>query len=219
MLCSHGVERSLLLLDFGLQDIGRVGLTNVGKLPCGLGGIGCDGVEVFVRLYLLLQGERGVEGAFDVSFDALLLRGETKLIGALLLAKGIAAQTELAAERDGLLNEAALLTAAVGTATNLIALVADHGIGQHAGLFCLACRLCDGGLGGPECGVVGAGECQQGIEGKGRAAGGLGENIRLGGGLEGSLSRWTRRRMASASRAWYRPSVAVQLPRRQRATR
>src|SRR6202012_2479134 len=126
----------------------------------GLGGIGCDGVEVFVRLYLLLQGERGVEGAFDVSFDALLLRGETKLIGALLLAKGIAAQTELAAERDGLLNEAALLAAAVGAAANLIALVADDGIGQHAGLLRLAGGLRDGGLRGAECGVVGSGEGQ-----------------------------------------------------------
>ena len=89
------VERGLLLLDFGLQNIGRIGLAYVGELACGFGGIGGDGAELFARVDLLLQSERGVEAAFNIGFDALLLRGECSFAGALLRAVDIAAQAEL----------------------------------------------------------------------------------------------------------------------------
>ena len=40
---SEGVERGLLLFDFGLQNVGRVGLSDVGELARGLSGIGRQG--------------------------------------------------------------------------------------------------------------------------------------------------------------------------------
>ncbi len=174
-LRGQGVERGLLLLDFGLQDIGRIGLADVGELACGFGGIGGDGAELFAGVDLLLKGERGVEAAFDVGFDALLLRGECSFSGVLLRAIDIAAQAELAAERNGLLEEGALLAAAIGAATDLVALVADDGIGQRSGLSRLTGALRDGCLRGTEGGVVGAGGCQQSVESERCAVGSFGQ--------------------------------------------
>ena len=70
---AEGVERGLLLFNFGLQDVGRVGLADIGELTRGLGGIRSRGGEMFARLHFLLEGERGVE-LLPVGFDALLLR-------------------------------------------------------------------------------------------------------------------------------------------------
>ena len=156
-LGAEGVERGLLLLDFGLQDIGRIGLADVGELARGFGGVGGNGAELLAGVDLLLKRERGVEAAFEIGFDALLLCGECEFAGSLLCTIDIAAQTELAAERDGLLDEAALLAAAIGAAADLVAFVADDGIGHRSGLLRLTGAFGDGGLRGAECGVVGVG--------------------------------------------------------------
>ena len=47
----------------------------------------------------------------------------------LLLLVDVAAQAELAAQHDGLRDEAALFSTTVGAAANLVAFVADSGIG------------------------------------------------------------------------------------------
>ena len=148
MLGSEGVERGLLLLDFGLQNIGRVGLTDVGELARGLGGVGGEGAELLASIDLLLKSERGVEGAFEIGFDALLLRGEGELTGALLCLIDIAATPQFAAERDGLLKEGALLAATVGAAADLIAFVADDEVGPEASLLGAAGAFGNGGLRG-----------------------------------------------------------------------
>ncbi len=157
----QGVERGLLLLDFRLQHVGRIGLADIGELARGLRSIGGDGAQLLARVDLLLQRERGVEAALNVGFDGLLLRGPREHIGALLLAINIAAQAELAAQRDGLLDEAALLTASVGAAANLIALIADHRIRKQTSLLRPPGALGDGGLRGAQRWIVDAGGCEQ----------------------------------------------------------
>ena len=118
-----------------------------------------------------------------LAFDALLLGGERECIGVLLLAIDIAAQAELAAERDGLLDETALFTAPVGAAADLVALVADDGIGQQAGLLRVPGALGNGGLRGAEGWVVDMGGGKQHVQTQRRAACGAGQRVGLGGWL------------------------------------
>ena len=71
--------------------------------------------------------------------------------------------------------KSALLAATVGATANLIAFVADNGIGQHFGLSRLTGAFSDGRPRGAKGGVVGAGGCEKRVACQRCAAGGFGK--------------------------------------------
>ena len=129
-----GIYLGLLGFDFGLEDVGCVGLADVGELVDG-----GDGVEGELEQALAeddggLRGEGAVEGLVEVVADTEVLCFKADAIGGGLLAVDVAAKAELAAEDDGLGDEGALLAATVLAAADVFAGVDDGGVGREAGL-------------------------------------------------------------------------------------
>ena len=85
-------------------------------------------------------------------------------IGLLLLLVDIAAKAELAAQHDGLGDKATLFSATVGAAANLVALVADGGVGVERSLPGFRFRAADHGRGLLQGRIVVVGHGEKGFQ-------------------------------------------------------
>jgi hypothetical protein len=95
----------------------------------------------------LLSAQRAVEHLGHIVVHTQELGFGCDRIGLLLLLVDVAAKAELAAQHDGLRDKAALFSTTVGAAANLVALVADRGIGIESSLPGLGLRAADDGRG------------------------------------------------------------------------
>ena len=93
-----------------------------------------------------------------IAMNAVGLFFDSNLVGLLLLLVDVAAQPELAAKNDGLLDETALFAAAERAATNLLALISNGRIGIETGLTRLFLRPANKSVGLFQRGIIGVGE-------------------------------------------------------------
>ena len=157
--------------DFGLQDVGCIRLSHVGQAVGGLSGIAGESGETAAHLDRALSAQRAIEHLGDIVVHAHELGFGSDGIGLLLLLVDITAKAEFAAQHDVLGDKAALFSAAVGAATNLVALVADGGVGVERGLFGFRFRAVDHGRGLLQRGIVVVGHDDKGFQFERRTAG------------------------------------------------